>query len=83
VKDAILTGCLFVFIPMLGEYVIPDLLGGAKETFLGNILVNQFFVMQNWPLGSAIAGILSMLLLIALLYQFKKNLSGKTNAESF
>jgi spermidine/putrescine transport system permease protein len=54
---------------MLGEYVIPDLLGGAKESFLGNIMVSQFFTMQDWPFGSAIAGLLSVFLLLALWLQ--------------
>ncbi len=66
IKEGVLTGSLFVFIPMLGEYVIPDLLGGAKEVFLGNLMVSQFFVMQDWPFGSAIAGMLSVLLLLAM-----------------
>lgn len=66
-KNAIFIGCLFVFIPTLGEYVIPDLLGGAKEVFLGNVMVDQFFVMQDWPFGSALAGLLSFVLLLGLL----------------
>jgi spermidine/putrescine transport system permease protein len=66
IKEGVLTGRLFVFVPMLGEYVIPDLLGGAKEVFLGNLMVSQFFVMQDWPFGSAIAGMLSALLLLAM-----------------
>lgn len=66
IRGGCLVGCLFVFIPMLGEYVIPDLLGGAKEAFLGNIMVSQFYTMQDWPFGSAIAGLMSFLLLIAL-----------------
>jgi spermidine/putrescine transport system permease protein len=69
IKEGILVGSLFVFIPMLGEYVIPDLLGGAKEAFLGNVMVSQFFVMQDWPFGSAIAGLLSVLLLGTLWIQ--------------
>ncbi len=69
IKEGVFIGSLFVFIPMLGEYVIPDLLGGAKEAFLGNVMVNQFFVMQDWPFGSAIAGLLSVLLLITLWLQ--------------
>ncbi len=69
VREGVLVGSLFVFIPMLGEYVIPDLLGGAKEVFLGNVMVNQFFTMQDWPFGSAIAGLLSGVLLIALWLQ--------------
>lgn len=69
IKEGVVIGSLFVFIPMLGEYVIPDLLGGAKEAFLGNIMVSQFYVMQDWPFGSAIAGLLSILLLMVLLLQ--------------
>lgn len=69
IKEGVVIGSLFVFIPMMGEYVIPDLLGGAKESFLGNIMVNQFYVMQDWPFGSAIAGMLSLLLLLALYLQ--------------
>lgn len=67
VKEGIAAGALFVFIPMLGEYVIPDLLGGARESFLGNVMVNQFFVMQDWPFGSSIAGLLAALLLGTLI----------------
>jgi spermidine/putrescine transport system permease protein len=74
IKEGVLIGSLFVFIPMLGEYVIPDMLGGAKEAFLGNIMVNQFYVMQDWPFGSAIAGMLSLLLLVALLLQQRGSL---------
>lgn len=68
-KEGVFIGSLFVFIPMLGEYVIPDLLGGAKEVFLGRVMVDQFFVMQDWPFGSAIAGLLSVLLLLGLWLQ--------------
>lgn len=71
IKEGLLVGSLFVFIPMMGEYVIPDLLGGAKEIFLGNVMVSQFFVMQDWPFGSAIAGFLSLLLFFALYLQTK------------
>lgn len=69
VKEGVFIGSLFVFIPMLGEYVIPDLLGGAKESFLGKVMVEQFFVLQDWPLGSAIASVLSVLLLAVLWLQ--------------
>lgn len=78
VKEGIAAGSLFVFIPMLGEYVIPDLLGGAREAFFGNVMVNQFFVMQDWPFGSALAGFLSILLLVALV--LLKGTAGRTEA---
>jgi len=73
IKEGVFTGSLFVFIPMLGEYVIPDLLGGAKEVFLGNIMVSQFFVLQDWPFGSALAGLLSILLLFSLWLRNRSN----------
>lgn len=69
IKEGVFVGSLFVFIPMLGEYVIPDLLGGAKEVYLGNIMVSQFFTMQDWPFGSAIAGLLSFILMFAMILQ--------------
>jgi spermidine/putrescine transport system permease protein len=69
VREGIFIGSLFVFIPMLGEYVIPDLLGGAKEVFLGNVMVSQFFAIQDWPFGSAVAGFLSCVLLVTLWLQ--------------
>lgn len=80
IKEGVFIGSLFVFIPMLGEYVIPDLLGGAKEAFLGKVMVEQFFVLQDWPLGSAIATVLSVLLLGALWLQ--NRWSQKSQAQS-
>lgn len=77
IKEGVFVGSLFVFIPMMGEYVIPDLLGGAKEAFLGNVMVSQFFVMQDWPFGSAIAGMLSALLLATLWLQHRWQKEGK------
>lgn len=66
VREGIAVGSIFVFIPMMGEYVIPDILGGAKEVFLGRVMVEQFFTMQDWPFGSALASILSVGLILAV-----------------
>jgi len=85
IKEGVFIGSLFVFIPMLGEYVIPDLLGGAKEAFLGKVMVEQFFILQDWPLGSAIATMLSVLLLGALWLQNRwasKNQNGAKEVSS-
>ncbi len=85
IKEGVTIGSLFVFIPMMGEYVIPDMLGGAKEIFLGKLMVDQFYTMQDWPFGSAIAGLLSVLLLLALWMQkrwsLSKSAAGKPIAE--
>ena len=50
----IISGCLLVFIPAMGEYLIPVLLGGGKTYFLGNALADLFLQSRNWPFGSAL-----------------------------
>ena len=54
----IVAGLLLVFIPLMGEYVTPDLLGGAKGLMAGSLVVSQFLEAQNWALGSAMAIVL-------------------------
>ena len=54
----LVTGALLVFIPMMGEYVIPQILGGGKVDLMGNIVRRAFLEQQNYPLGSAIAMLL-------------------------
>jgi spermidine/putrescine transport system permease protein len=51
----LVSGALLVFIPMMGEYIIPSMLGGGKIYFVGNALVDLFLQSRNWPLGSAVA----------------------------
>lgn len=55
-------GCLLVFIPAVGEFVIPDLLGGPRTLMIGKTLWNEFFSNRDWPVASAVAIILLMLL---------------------
>ncbi|MGZ3742627.1 MAG: ABC transporter permease [Pseudobdellovibrionaceae bacterium] len=66
-KGAMISAFALVFIPALGEYVIPDLLGGAKTMYMGNLLTEEFLKSRNWPLGSALAMSLIMILLLMLL----------------
>lgn len=54
-RAAIISAFSLVFIPSLGEYVIPDLLGGAKQMLLGNLIVENFLRARNWPVGAAIS----------------------------
>jgi spermidine/putrescine transport system permease protein len=54
-KKALLSGAVLVFVPAMGEYVIPDLLGGAKNMLLGNLITEEFLKARDWPLGSALS----------------------------
>ena len=58
----IVAGCLLVFIPAVGEFVIPDLLGGTRTLMIGKVLWDEFFTNSDWPLASAVAICLLVLL---------------------
>ena len=62
----VVAGSLLVFIPALGSFLTPDLLGGAKQLMLGNLVQNQFSSARNWPFGSAASFIVMGLVLLAL-----------------
>ena len=69
VKPGIVAGCLLVFVPSLGAFLAPDLLGGAKTFMIGSLIDEQIKGSQgNWPFGAAVAVILMTLVLIALLF---------------
>jgi spermidine/putrescine transport system permease protein len=60
------TGCMLVFILLMGEYLIPALLGGGKVFFIGNALVDLFLQSRNWPFGSAVAVSLVVIMLVTV-----------------
>lgn len=60
-------GSLLVFVPSLGSFVVPDLLGGARHMMIGNLIQNQFGPSRNWPFGSAAAFAVMALVMVALL----------------
>jgi putrescine transport system permease protein len=62
----ILAGCLLVFIPAVGEFVIPDLLGGSRTLMIGKTLWSEFFNNRDWPVSSAVAVILLLLLVVPI-----------------
>ncbi len=63
----VISGCILVFIPALGSYFIPELLGGSKALMIGNLIQNQFGASRNWPFGSALAFALLAVVLIAMM----------------
>lgn len=66
IRPGIVTGLLFVFAPALGEFVIPDLLGGARTQLLGNLITDQFLKTRDWPFGSALSLLLVAVVMVNL-----------------
>ena len=71
-KNGIIAGCFLVFIPTLGEFVIPSLLGGSKTLMIGKVLWEEFFNNRDWPVASAVAVILLLILIIPIIL-FQRN----------
>ncbi|WP_131783298.1 ABC transporter permease [Legionella gresilensis] len=69
----ILSGCLLVLLPAMTLFYIPNILGGARSILLGNLIQNQFLVIENWPQGSATSVILTLLLLLLLAFYRRKS----------
>lgn len=65
-RPGVVAGCLLVFIPAMGEYVIPYLLGGPESLLIGRVLFDEFFVNRDWPLASSVAIVLLMLLVVPI-----------------
>jgi spermidine/putrescine transport system permease protein len=63
-RSGIVAGCLLVFIPCLGAYLTPDLMGGGKTVMLGNLVQNQFTSSRDWPFGAALSLLLMAVVLL-------------------
>ncbi len=63
----IVAGSILVFLPSLGAFYIPEILGGAKSLLVGNFIKNQFLVARDWPMGAAASTFLTLLLIVLLL----------------
>jgi spermidine/putrescine transport system permease protein len=73
----VVTGCMLVFILLMGEYLIPALLGGGKVFFVGNALVDLFLQSRNWPFGSAVAVALVAVMLVTVTLYLRLTLSNR------
>ena len=67
-----IAGTILTFIPSMGMFVVPDILGGAKTILIGNVIRNQFLTARDWPFGSAASMILMLLTMIFTLYYTRK-----------
>ncbi|OLU20524.1 putrescine ABC transporter permease PotH [Pseudomonas sp. PA1(2017)] len=71
-KNGIIAGCMLVFIPVVGEFVIPELLGGPETLMIGKVLWQEFFNNRDWPVASALAVVMLAILLIPIIL-FNRN----------
>ena len=76
-RSGIVAGCVLVFVPSFGSYVVPDILGGAKTLLVGSYIARQFRDARNWPLGAS----LSVLLIVAMLVAVALNQRSGSGAE--
>lgn len=65
-KSGIVAGSMLVFIPSVGEYVIPELLGGPETLMIGRVLWDEFFGNNDWPMASAVAIVMILMILVPL-----------------
>lgn len=67
----VIAGSILVFVPSLGAYVTPEILGGAKTTLLGSYIVTQFLTARNWPVGASLSFVLMAVMLVATIVYFR------------
>jgi len=65
-KAGIIAGSMLVFIPCIGEYVIPELLGGPQSLMIGRVLYDEFFSNNDWPMASSVAVVMVLLIIVPL-----------------
>lgn len=75
--EGIISGCLLVFLPAMTLFYIPNVLGGARSILLGNMIQNQFLILENWPQGAATSIVLTLTLLLLLSF-YRINNKGKS-----
>lgn len=75
----IVAGSMLVFLPVMGEFVIPDLLGGPDTLMLGKLMWTEFFSNKDWPLASSLAAVLLVVLIIpfVILRQYEQKIADR------
>ena len=79
VRPGIIAGSILVFVPSLGAYVTPRIMGGGKSMMLGNLIEMQFGQARNWPLGASLSITLTLLVLVALVWYTRITTGGRKN----
>ncbi len=81
-KNGIIAGSMLVFIPCVGEFVIPELLGGPQTLMIGRVLWDEFFSNNDWPMAAAVAVVMVLLIIVPVAlfnkYQAEANTGGRT-----
>ena len=67
----VIAGSILVFVPSMGAYVTPEILGGGRETMLGSYIVTQFLTARNWPVGASVSFVLMSVMLVATIVYFR------------
>ena len=70
-------GAIFVFVPSLGNFIVPELLGGGKTVMVGNLIRDQFLKARDWPFGAVLA--LTMVAFLVLLFAVQAAISRRIN----
>ena len=70
-KPGIVGGCILVFIPSIGSFITPDLLGGARSMMIGNLIQHEYLVVRDWPLGSAVSFVLMGVVMAAVALYYR------------
>jgi spermidine/putrescine transport system permease protein len=68
----IVGGCILVFIPSIGSFITPDLLGGARSMMIGNLIQHEYLVVRDWPLGSAVSFVLMAIVMAAVFVYYRQ-----------
>ena len=80
-RAGVVAGCFLVFIPAIGEFVIPSLLGGSETLMIGKVLYEEFFSNRDWPVASAVAVVLLLILVVPIVL-FQRNQQKQAEAEA-
>ena len=79
-RSGIVAGCMLVFIPALGEFVIPSLLGGAENIMIGRVVWDEMFSSNNWPRASALAVVMIVVILVPLALYYRASSASPAGA---